>query len=110
MFTDDINKFLKIKQEASGWPKWPKHDVDKTKYIQDYYNKEEILLNANNIEMNPGLRPLAKLMLNSILGKFGQRTNLPQKTYVSDITVFFDMITSDNQEIKNVRFANEEIV
>ena len=49
-------------------------------------------------------------MLNSFWGKFGQRTNLPQKTYVSDVTVFFDMMTSDNQEIKNVRFVKEEMV
>jgi hypothetical protein len=49
-------------------------------------------------------------MLNTFWVKFGERTNLPQKTYVSDVTVFFDMMTSDNQEIKNVRFVNEEIV
>jgi hypothetical protein len=36
MFTDYINKFLKIKQEASGLPKWCKTDDDKRKYIQDY--------------------------------------------------------------------------
>ena len=110
MFTDYINKFVKIKQEVSGWPKWCKTDDDKRKYIQDYYDREGIWLNANNIKKNPGLRQLAKLMLNSFWGKFGQRTNLPQKTYVSDVTVFFDMMTGDNQEIKNVRFVNEEIV
>ena len=110
MFTDYINKFVKIKQEVSGQPKWCKTDDDKRKYIQDYYDREGIWLNTNNIKKNPGLRQLAKLMLNSFWGKFGQRTNLPQKTYVSDVTVFFDMMTGDNQEIKNVRFVNEEIV
>ena len=42
MFTDYINKFLKIKEEASGWPKWCKTDHNKRKYIQDYNNKERI--------------------------------------------------------------------
>jgi hypothetical protein len=42
MFTDYINKFLKIKQEASGLPKWFKTDDDKRKYIQDYYDREGI--------------------------------------------------------------------
>ena len=65
MFTDYINKFLKIKQEASGLPKWFKTDDDKRKYIQDYYDREGIWLNANNIKKNPGLRQIAKLMLNS---------------------------------------------
>ena len=100
MFTDYINKFQKIKQEASGWPKWCKTDDDKRKYMQDYYDGEGTWLNTNNIEKNLGLRHLAKLMLNSIWGKFGQGTNLPHKTYVSDVTVFFDMMTGDNKEIK----------
>ena len=70
MFTDYINKFLKIKQEANGLPKWCKTDDDKRKYIQDYYDRKGIWLNANNIKKNPGLRQLAKLMLNSFWEKF----------------------------------------
>ena len=62
MFTDSINKFLKIKQEASGWPKCCKTDDDKRKYIQDYYYREGTRLNANNIEKNPGQLQIAKLM------------------------------------------------
>ncbi len=90
MLTDYVNKFSKIKQEASGWPKWCKTDDDKRKYIRDCYNREGIWLNANNKEKNPGLWQLAKLMLNSFYGKCGQRTNLPQNTYVSDVTVSFE--------------------
>lgn len=40
-------------------------------YIDDYYDKEGILLDFDNIRKNPGLRQLAKLMLNSFWGKFG---------------------------------------
>lgn len=72
-------------------------------YIDDYYDKEGILLDFDNIRKNPGLRQLAKLMLNSFWGKFGQRTNLTQTTYVTDPAIYFDMLTSDSQCIKNVR-------
>lgn len=53
-----------IKQENSGWPSWCVNDTGKQKYIKDYFEKEGILLNHNKIEKNPGLRSLAKLMLN----------------------------------------------
>jgi len=59
-----VNTFLKIKQEASDWPKWCKTEDDRKKYINDYYDREGIWLDAENIMSNPGLRQLAKLMLN----------------------------------------------
>ncbi|WAR23454.1 hypothetical protein MAR_037123 [Mya arenaria] len=78
--------------------------------IQQYFEKEGILLDYDRIYKNPGLRSLAKLMLNSFWGKFGQRTNLAQTSYVTDTKEFFDFMTSDQQEIKNIRFVNEETV
>ena len=64
LFVDYINTFLKIKQEASGWPGWVKTEKDKDKYINDYYTNEGIWLEKHKIEKNPGLRSLAKLCLN----------------------------------------------
>jgi hypothetical protein len=84
IFTEYINTFLKMKQEASGWPSWCTTEKHRHKYIKDYFEKEGIFLDFPKIEKNPGLRSLAKLMLNSFWGKFGQRTNLPQLEYVSD--------------------------
>ncbi|CAC5384164.1 unnamed protein product [Mytilus coruscus] len=98
IFTEYINNFLKMKQEASGWPSWCITEKHRQKYIHGYFEKEGILLDHNKIEKNPGLRSLAKLMLNSFLGKFGQRQNIPQVEYVSDPSVYFDMLTSDQQE------------
>ena len=70
LFTDYVNTFLKMKQEASGWPEWCQNENDRWNYIRDYHEKEGILLDYNNIK-NPALRALAKLMLNSFWGKFG---------------------------------------
>ncbi|XP_052779212.1 uncharacterized protein LOC128216636 [Mya arenaria] len=110
IFTEYVNTFLKVKQEASGWPEWCKTEDDKQSYMQKNYDKECILLDYDRICKNPGLRSLAKLMLNSFWGKFGQRTNLAQTSYVTDTNEFFDFMTSDQQEIKNIRFVNEETV
>jgi len=47
-------------------------------------------------------------MLSSFLGIFGQRANLTQTTYISDHPELFDMMTFDQQKVKNVRFINDE--
>ena len=105
-----MDTFLKVKQEASGWPDWCVNESTKLRYINQYYEKEGILKDYNKIEENPGLRSLSKLMLNSFWGKFGQRSNLIQSTYTDDPVTFFDMMTSDKQDIKNVRFVSNEAV
>jgi len=76
LFQDYVNTWLKIKQEASGWLSWVGDDETKRQqYIREYYEHEGIQLEYDKIEHNPGLRALAKMMLNSMWGKFGQRLN-----------------------------------
>ena len=59
-----IDKFLKIKQESSGYPSWCESDEDRQRYINDYLENEGILLDPEKITKKPGFRALAKLMLN----------------------------------------------
>ena len=68
LFKEYVNTFLKIKQEASGYPKDCITDEQKHTYIDEYYEHEGIRLDPEKIEYNPGLRSLAKLMLNSLWG------------------------------------------
>ena len=68
LFNDYVDTFLKIKQESSGFPAECDTDEKKAQYITDYATKEGIRLYPNQIIENPGLRALAKLMLNSFWG------------------------------------------
>ena len=68
LFKDYVNTFLKIKQEANGYPKHCVTDEQKQCYIDEYYEHEGIRLDPNKIEYNPGLRALAKFALNSLWG------------------------------------------
>ena len=70
LFSPYVNLYLKRKQEASGYPKHCVTDEQKQQYIDEYYEHEGIRLDPNNIEYNPGLRWLAKLMLNSLWGTY----------------------------------------
>ena len=75
IFQEYVNCFLKVKQEASGYPpecydenkKLIEEKVDE--YIETYYQNEGIHLNKDKIEYNPGLRTIAKNVLNSLWGE-----------------------------------------
>lgn len=62
------------------------------------------------IEKNPGRRSLAKLMLNSFWGKFGQRANQTQVSTCSNPTQFFQILQDDKQNIHRIEIMNEEMV
>lgn len=84
LFTDYVNMFLKLKQEASGFLEECKTEEKKRKYICQYKKKEGIQLEYEKIDKNPGLRCLAKLCLNSFWGKFGQRLSMRQSNFFHD--------------------------
>ncbi len=71
LFTQYVNNFLKLKQQASGWPSWVKTEDDKDKYIASYKEHEGIKLDRDKIAKNPGLRTVAKLCLNRCLSILG---------------------------------------
>ena len=64
LFKQYIDTFLKLKQENSGWPDWCLSEEDKQRYIQEYFEREGVQLAYEHVQKNPGLRSLAKLMLN----------------------------------------------
>jgi len=99
LFKSYIEKFLKIKQEATGWPDWCKTEEDKQKYINDYKEQQNIILDYDNIKKNPGLRALAKLCLNSLWGKFGMRLNMAKNEIVDDVKKFNEIMFNDEKYI-----------
>ena len=71
---------------------------------------EGIELDSNKIEKNPGLRSLAKLMLNSFWGKFGQCPNQTQVTTFTKPSEFFQIITDNRQVIHRIEIVNEHMI
>ena len=92
LFAAYVNTWLKIKQEASGWPRWCDTEQKKHQYIHDYYQREGIQLEYDRIEKNPGLKALAKLMLNSFWGKFGEKQNKPTTITIARPHILFDLL------------------
>ena len=72
--------------------------------------KEGIKLARGKIKKNPGLRSLAKLMLNSFWGKFGQRDNMPQVELVKEAERYFRLLNCQSIQVKNIQFVNDECI
>ena len=100
LFSDYINTYLKLKQEASGYPEGCETEEAKAKFRQDYLEAENIVL--EQVEKNGGLRGYSKIMLNCLWGKLAQRDTLPKTKYISDSGEYFDLITDHTKTVKHV--------
>ena len=108
IWSECIDLWLKHKQQASGWPAWCVTDEQKQKYINDYEKYEGIRLEGDQIKKNEGLRSLAKLLLNSMWGKMGQKPNKSKITYVAQCTEYVEMLTNNALEITDLFNVNDE--
>ena len=74
LFKDYIRRFMKIKLESSSYDfKTKEEEVNFKARIKD-----SLHIGIKKLEFNAGLSSLSKLCLNSLWGKFGQRSNMLQ--------------------------------
>ncbi|KAG5870325.1 hypothetical protein JTB14_004162 [Gonioctena quinquepunctata] len=108
LFTDMMNKFIKIKQESSDWPSNCQTQAEKDRYIDRFLERENITLDFSKVIDNPGLRSLAKLILNFFWGKFVQRENQPKTSIVNQSAKFFRMMSNPTIYVNTVLPVNED--
>jgi hypothetical protein len=82
LFQQYMRTFLKIKREASGWPKTQITNEQKRTFIADFAAHEGIALDSTKMTYNVGLRTIAKLCCNSLWGRWSLRPNLPMTAVV----------------------------
>jgi len=110
LFKDYVNTWLKIKTEASGWPKECVTEEEKEAYLDKYERVEGITLERDKIQKNDGRKATAKLMLNSFWGKFGQRENLPQIQQCTNPADLYNLLEDDGIQISNLRICTDEVL
>jgi len=96
---------MKIKLETSPHT----YPTDQA-YADDIRAKMGIDLDIERIRVNPGKRAVAKLCLNSLWGKFGQRTNKTQTEFVSDACRLYEILLDDRLDDIHVLFLTEEML
>ena len=108
LFGTYVNHFMKEKIEAGGWSESCTTDGKKHDYVQNVFRREGIRLEFTEIENNPGRKAVAKLMLNSFWGKFGQRDNLTKTQFIYKPKKFFDLLLSKASEIHDLSAVTPE--
>ena len=109
--TDDLFKgyirgFMKIKLESS------KYDF-KTKEEEANFKlkiKKSLDIDVEKFEFNAGLRSISKLCLNSLWGRFRQRSNMSQTNYITEVSEFYEILLDDKLDNKNFQFINDDMV
>ena len=72
LFDSFVKTFWKMKIEATGFPigtTQKKRDV----FVNDCLTTTGIQLDQENVKVNPGLRQVAKMLLNTLWGKFAEK-------------------------------------
>ena len=110
LFTNNINTFLKVKVEASGYPADCVTDEEKQKYVDMYLEKEGIALDPEKIEFNPGLRLVAKAALNSLWGRLAKRNNLKKTVFCREPAEFFAIVNNNLYDVCDFHIINQHLV
>jgi hypothetical protein len=109
LFTGYINKFLKMKTEASGFPSHVTTEEEKRSYVTNYYFHEGVQLDLNNIKPNSGMKAISKLFLNSLWGRFGLNSNKTQQKLITEISDLYDLFLDDQYVVQDLNFLNENV-
>ncbi|KAL3080203.1 hypothetical protein niasHT_035723 [Heterodera trifolii] len=110
LFHSYLFKFLKIKEEASGYPTKCLEDgiteeerkKRQQQHIDNCYAKSKVRLEAARIKPNPGLRYIAKLCLNSLWGRFALRNRLTKTEIVDNDADLGKLLNDDKTEISSL--------
>ena len=52
LFADDINTFLKLKVEVSGYTSWVRNPEDEERYVECFYVRKGVQLNRDAVRPN----------------------------------------------------------
>lgn len=107
LFTEYIDKNLKMKLEASGWPTWCRSEEEKRQFVNEVFQRESIVLDPDNMSYNPGMRGVAKFNLNSLWGKFAQNEFHSKTEYVTEPEDYYKLIYSDTLEVQQIILLND---
>ncbi|KAL3089249.1 hypothetical protein niasHS_006970 [Heterodera schachtii] len=110
LFHSYLFKFLKIKEEASGYPSKcledgiseEEREQRQQQHIDNCYAKSKVRLEAARIKPNPGLRYIAKLCLNSLWGRFALRNRLTKTEIVDNNADLGKLLNDDKIELSSL--------
>ena len=110
IFAEYINEVFAQKTMASGFLPGYLSEKDKDEYVKELEIKVAISLNKDAIQHNAGLRSVAKICLNSLWGKFGQRENMTQTEVITKPERLTELLTNPEIDVNGILPVNDEIL
>ena len=107
LFQPYVDTWLKLKQESAGWPRWCETQEQKARYVRQYQEREGITL---NVKENKGRKQVAKLMLNSFWGKFGEKTNKSKVEQVVQPHQLYKILTDSANDLQTLRLCTDDVL
>jgi len=101
---------LKLKAEGSGYSRWVRTAEEQDRYIDLFYQNEDVRLDRDSIRYNVAKQGLAKQCLNSMWGKLTERSNRTQTKLISEPGELYRFIVTPGIEVQNVLFAGDDVV
>ena len=115
IFDDYVDMFMKLKEESSGMPKHcldPNGVVTKEKlqkYIMEYLEHEQVQLDAEKINYNPGQRTIMKALLNSLWGKLEQNEDTTIVSFLDSMDKLLELVNDRTIEVTSLDFISDNV-
>lgn len=109
LLVDNLNTLLKLKTEASGFPGWVHSAEDEERYLESFWQSEEVWIEKGTITYNAAKRGLAKTDSTScgvIDGADG--TGNYQINYGAQ--KLYGFLATPGMEVMNFVFTNGDVV
>jgi hypothetical protein len=105
-----MGTFLKLKAEASGYPKWVQCPKDVHRYVSGFNKSEVDQLDKEAIGPNLDKRGLVKLCLNSMWGKLNERNDRARTKMISEPQELYRFLVTPGIEVADLMFASDDAV
>ena len=110
LFRDYVKEFMRVKMENSKPPVVGEGCTYESIAEFKRIVKERLDIDLGEIRFSAGMRQIAKLCLNSLWGKFGQRLNLTQTEYVVEPKEFYRILLDDAVDDLHIQFLTDDMV
>jgi len=111
LFSEFIETFYKLKMLATGLPGNVQSDLEYEEFAKEIFEKENIRLGGKEeFSKNPGIRYIAKILLNSFWGRFALRENRSQFKFVTSIDMLESMLDDESLEIEGLRHIRNNML
>ena len=110
LFAGYMDTWLKMKQESSRRPSHVSTQEELQNYINHYEVHEGVQMEPGKIVKNAAKHSLAKLMLNSFWGKFGEWLNKHAVESVTAPHVLFQYLNNSLVVIHAIRIFSEDVL